>query len=238
MKAVTDIEVIVDDRGHSVASVMRCEAPLLFRVADEPGPVLVLSMVGGAAGPLGGDDLQLRLHVGEGARVVVRSVGATMVQPGASGASSTTDVHVVVEAGGHLDWWPEPTVSVVGSHHRTTTTIRLATDATLRWADEISLGRFGEPSGRLGMRQRLEIDGRAMVDQETEFGFTASAGAGANGDGRCVLSALLVGDDVPSEPSSTVRRDAVRGVFPVTARVALVTCIAASRHDPSFGLTV
>jgi len=52
-----------------------------------------------------------------GARVIVRSVGATMVQPGTAGARSNTDTHVTVAPGASLDWWPEPIVSVVGSHH-------------------------------------------------------------------------------------------------------------------------
>lgn len=238
MKAATEVHVGLDARGRSIATVIRCEAPLLFRVAAEPGDALQLSMVGGAAGPLGGDDLQLQLYVGEGASVIVRSVGATMVQPGTTDAQSNTDIHVTVAAGARLDWWPEPTVSVIGSRHRAVTTIELAADASLRWVDEVSLGRFDEASGRLSLRQRLEVSGRVVVDHETEFGSTALTGPGGHGHGRCILSALIVGDDAPTTAESIVGSGLVRGVFPVEPRVALVTCVAAKRYDQNFGLTV
>jgi urease accessory protein len=238
LKASTLVEVQVDGRGRSQASVLRCEAPLLVRVAAEPGDGLALVMVGGAAGPLGGDHLQLRLHVGAGAVVSVRSVGATMVQPGPTDASSTMDVHATVAAGGHLDWRPEPTVSVVGSDHRCTTTIELGTGATLRWVDELSLGRHGELPGRLGLRQRLEIGGRVVLDHDTEFGTAALRGPGAHGSGRCVLSGLIVGDDAPARAAAVVDPRLVRGVFPIEPGVALVTCVADSRHGQRCGLTV
>ncbi len=238
MKARTEIEVALDDRGRTIATLLRCEAPLLVRIADEPGDGLALLMVGGTAGPLGGDHLELRLHVGPGADLTVRSVGATMLQPGAAGDRSTTDVRVTVEAGARLDWWPEPTVSVFGSDHRTVTRIELADGAVMRWVDELSLGRHGEPCGALSLRQRVEVAGRVMVDHETAFGTSAFAGPGAHGIGRCVLSAVLIGDGAPVSPEAVVQDGFAKGVFPVGPRCALVSCIADSRHHPDFGLTV
>ena len=153
-------------------------------------------MVGGAAGPLGGDHLELRVHIGAGATVVFRSVGATMIQPGATGDRSTTDVHVTVGAGASLDWWPEPTVSVAGSDHRTVTLIELAETSVLRWVDELSLGRHNESSGALAMRQRVEIEGRVVVDHETAFGSTR----------HCAVLALTDPDVVCCRPSLLTTR--------------------------------
>ena len=103
MRATTTIEVGLDARGHTVAHRIQCDVPLLVRVADTPGPVLTLLLVNGAAGPLGGDQLSFRLEVGPGAHVIVRSVAATMAQPGPSGEPSSLDIELVVGREAMLD---------------------------------------------------------------------------------------------------------------------------------------
>ena len=80
---------------------------MLVRVVAGRGPVLSLAMVGGAAGPLGGDRLRFRLELGCGARVALRSVAATMAQPGPRGEPSELRVELVVGADATLDWRPE-----------------------------------------------------------------------------------------------------------------------------------
>ena len=62
--ATTEVEVGVDCRGNTIVRRMRCEVPMLVRVVGEPGPVLSLAMVSGAAGPFGGDRLRFRLRSG------------------------------------------------------------------------------------------------------------------------------------------------------------------------------
>ena len=59
---------------------MHCEAPLLVRVVSQSGASLELLLVGGAAGPLGGDRLRFSLTVGAGCNVVVRSVAAVLAR--------------------------------------------------------------------------------------------------------------------------------------------------------------
>ena len=119
MIATTEIEVGLDCLGQSVVRRMHCEVPMLVRVVSSPrSPTLTLAMVNGAAGPLGGDRLAFRLHVGAGARVAVCSVAAAMAQPGPHGEQSQLLVEVVVDDDAVLDWRPQPTVSVAGSDHR------------------------------------------------------------------------------------------------------------------------
>ncbi len=234
MKARTEIEVGLDGRGRTIVTTMRCEAPLLFRIGGSAGDALLLLMVGGAAGPIGGDDLQMRVHLGAGTSVIVRSVGATMVQPGAGGRPSTADVHITMDQRARLDWLPEPLVSVIGSDHRSMTTLELGPACWLRWIDEVSLGRFDEQSGRLAVRQRLEVEGRVVLDHETQYGTDALRGPGAHGRGRCIASELIVADDAPTVVASLVSPDVVRATFPLADRAALTTCIATDRHDPAF----
>ena len=64
---------------------------------------LTLLLVGGAAGPLGGDRLRFSLTVGDGCTVAVRSVAAALVQPGPHGDHSELDVDVSVGEDAVLD---------------------------------------------------------------------------------------------------------------------------------------
>ena len=95
--ATTEIDVGLDDRGHTVVRRIYCEVPMLVRVVGEPSSRgLTLAMVNGAAGPLGGDRLKFRLHVGPGANVTVCSVAAAMAQPGPHGEQSELLVEIDV----------------------------------------------------------------------------------------------------------------------------------------------
>lgn len=206
MDACTEIEVGVDSRGHTVVRQMRCEVPLLVRVIDEPGATLHLALVNGAAGPLGGDHLRLRLAVTAGAHVIVRSVAAQMAQPGARGEHSTADIDIVVADGATLDWAPEPTVSVTGSDHRTMIRLVAASTSQVRLREVVSLGRHGEPSGRLALRQRVTIGGESVLDHETVFGGRALSGPGAQGPARTITSVLTIGDELPAKSAVVGQR--------------------------------
>jgi urease accessory protein len=222
MDATTEIEVALDGRGNTVVRRMQCEAPLLVRAVEAGGPVLHLAMVNGAAGPLGGDRLTFRLHVGAGASVDVRSVAAAMAQPGPSGEPSTLMIDLNVGDGAALRWSPEPMVSVIGSDHRTTMTLSATSTSTVEMCEGISLGRHGEASGRLAMRQRVTIDGAAVLDHETVFAPGALSGPGAHGPGRTVTSVVHIGPELPP-PCSTVTPSCVSATFHLSPLCALTT---------------
>lgn len=183
----------VDATGRSRLAHASCEVPLLFRTADHDGDELRLTWVNGAAGPLGGDRLRLSILVEPGAAVVVRSSGAALVQPGPHGGCSVSEVRIELGEGSCLDWCPEPTVSVRGSHHRTTTQVSAHPTAGARLVEHVVLGRHDEPCGRLALHQRIERSGRVVLDHELELGDGVLAGPGAHGVGRAVMSAVLLG---------------------------------------------
>jgi len=222
MDASTVVEVGVDSHGHTVVRQLRCEAPLLVRVIDEPGPVLHLALVNGAAGPLGGDTLRFRLHVGAGSHVVVGSVAAAMAQPGPRGDASALFIDVVVDDGAILEWAPQPMVSVLDSNHRTVSHLTATATSRVTFREGMSLGRHGEPSGLLALRQRVVVDGVAVLDHETVFGPGALSGPGAHGDGRTVTSEVVVGDVLPPAGVELTGRGA-RATFHVAPACALVT---------------
>ena len=222
MDATTEIEVALDGRGNTVVRRMQCEAPLLVRAVEAGGPTLHLAMVNGAAGPLGGDRLTFRLHVGAGASVDVRSVTAAMAQPGPSGEPSTLTIDLVVDDDATLHWSPQPMVSVIGSDHRTVMSLSATSTSVVTMREGISLGRHGEASGRLAMRQRVTIDAVAVLDHETVFAPGALSGPGAHGDGRTVTSAVHIGPDLPP-PCSTVTPSSVSATFHLSPIGALTT---------------
>lgn len=170
---------------------------MLVRVVDGSGPALNLAMVNGAAGPLGGDRLHFRLEVGAGAHVVVCSVAAAMAQPGPHGEPSELRVELGVGAEAVLDWHPQPTVSVIGSDHRVTMRLSATSSSTVTMREGVSLGRYREPGGRFALRERVTIDGIAVLDHEAVFHPGPLMGPGANGAARTLTTEVLIGATLP-----------------------------------------
>lgn len=182
-----------------------------------------------AATPVGGDELDVSIVVDAEATADVGSVAAMVVWPGPDGAGSVLQTNCDVATGGHLDWCPEPTISVVGSRHRSITRVRLAAGATCRIVEEVSLGRTGELPGDLSASLRVERAGSVLVHHDERFGphhpgCTTSVGVGA---ARHVVSAVLVGVDAGS---SRVEVEAGRAIswLPIASDAAMVLAVG---HD-------
>jgi urease accessory protein len=221
IQASTRVLVGVDRRGHTVVRSMQCEAPILVRVVGDSGPLLSLAMVNGAAGPLGGDRLRLRLELEAGAQLTVRSVAASMAQPGPRGEPSELAVDLVVGTDASLDWQPQPTVSVVGSDHRSIVRLEAAGSSTVRLSEGVSLGRHGEPPGRFALRERVVIDGAAVLDHETVFATGALMGPGAQGQARTMTTEIVIGPRLP-EATAVVTGDCLHTVVHVSPICALL----------------
>ena len=222
ISATTDIEVGVDCRGDTVVRRMYCEVPMLVRVIDEPGPTLTLAMVNGAAGPLGGDRLHFSLHVEPGARVAVGSVAAAVAQPGPRGEPSELVVDLFVGEDAVLDWHPQPTVSVVGSDHSIVVRLTATSSSTVTMRECVSLGRSGEPPGRFTLRERVTIDGEAVLDHETAFAPGPLLGPGGQGDGRRMTTEVVVSSVLPV-PAVELTDSCMRSTVHLSSRCALVT---------------
>lgn len=230
VRATTELEVGVDTSGRSVLRTMRCEVPLLVRV-DTAADVLTLVVVNGAAGPLGGDELHLSLVVDDGASVRVRSVAASMAQPGPAGGSSTTVTRLVVGESARLDWDLEPTISVRGSYHRAITTVDVAAGGVATVAESAWLGRHGEEPGVLALRQRVTLAGVAVLDHETVLG-AGHRSAGAHGPWRSVRSVVSVGEHAAGTVSSSVTDTCAAAVFPLAPGCSLVTSTSVTPQVP------
>ncbi|HAI64799.1 MAG TPA: urease accessory protein, partial [Acidimicrobiaceae bacterium] len=89
--------------GRLTLPVLRSDPPILLRPTGD-----TVHLVGGSAGPLGGDRLRLDVTVRRNACLRLRSAAASVVLPGPT--ASSLRLAITIEPGGHLDWRPEPAV--------------------------------------------------------------------------------------------------------------------------------
>lgn len=202
MRATAHLAVGWDGTSAYLAEV-RTEAPFSIR---QVGRRFVF--VSSAAAPVRGDELQVTVELAPGAVAEIGTVAAMIVWPGPDGPPSRTMTHITVGAGGHLDWLPEPTVSVAGSDHVARTVVELGEGATCTIVEEYALGRHAEPCGTLVTELRVERGGRPLVHHGERFG---------PGSPRHVIAAVATGRT--GEPRIVV--DVERGVYAATMPAAV-----------------
>jgi urease accessory protein len=187
--AAAAIEAVAGQDGVTRLPVLSSQAPLVLR--RTPSAVY---LVGGAAGPVGGDDLSLRISVGAGAFLRLRTVAASIALPGLDGHESVLRVSVTVAAGGRLEYLPEPVVLTTEARHATLVSVTLAAGASLLLRDELLLGRHGEAGGAGRTVLRVDYAGRPLLRQSLAASGTdpASLGPAMLSGHRAVGSLLLV----------------------------------------------
>jgi urease accessory protein len=211
-----------DGRGGTRMARLRSAAPLVLRTTAQG-----VYLVGGAAGPLGGDDLSLELHVGPGARLTVRTAAASVALAGRRGPSRLC-VDASVAAGGTLCWLPEPAVAAGGCRHRTVVRLSLEEGAKLAWRDEVLLGRHHEAPGSWRVRTELDVDGRPVLRQELRVGDdgTAWGGSAVTGGARAVGSLLVADPAWAASPLAPVVLGPGAAILPLAGPAALVSAVA------------
>jgi urease accessory protein len=202
--------------------VLDSRIPLVLRRTPD-----AIYLVGGAAAPLGGDDLSLVVEVGPDAPVRIRTSAASVALPGLTGAGSVFRLTATVADGGRLEYLPEPTVVADGARHRTEITVTLAGTASLLLRDEIVLGRYGERGGSCVTRLSVDRAGRPLLRQETMVrgDDKVSLGPAVLAGCRTTGSLLIVGPGAP--PGSA--GDGV-AVLPLAEDAALMTAVAGDAH--------
>jgi urease accessory protein len=192
-------------------AVLKSEAPLVLR--DTPRGVY---LVGGAAGPIGGDELSLDIRVECGASLTLRTAAVQVALPGVGPSRFT--VRAAVATGGSLQWLPEPSVAAKGCRHTASVELAIDAGAYVVWRDEVVLGRDAEPSGSWCSRIDVEIEGRPVLRQQLRLG--EADGPAVVGDARSVGSVLLVGRSPSAEPTAEC------AVLELACGGSLVTAVA------------
>jgi urease accessory protein len=203
--------------GRTRVSRLRSDGPLALR---ESGGAVYL--VGAGAGPCGGDDLELSLDVGAGARLEVRSAAASLVLPGRRPEPSRLSVRARVGANARLVFSPEPAIAAAGCDHYAFADVTLDEGAELVWREEIVLGRHGERPGRYTSRFDITAGGAPLLRHELRVDADATSTA-VLGDAKAVGALLLAGQDVATEPYAAEGL----AVLPLAGPGVLVTALAA-----------
>jgi urease accessory protein len=180
--------------GGTRLAVLRSQAPVTLR-PTAAGVYLAAS----AAGPLGGDDVELAVTVGPGATLVLRTVAATVAL---AGASRFTWV-LAVARGGRLAVLPEPTVVAAGADHHATTRAAVEGGGALVLREEVLLGRYGERGGRHRGTVAVDADGVPLLRSEVTLDGAdpATSGPASAVAGRACGSLLVVYPDGASRPA-------------------------------------
>jgi urease accessory protein len=223
VKALAELVAEPGPGGTVRLPVQRSQAPLILR--RTPDAVYLAS---GAAGPLGGDTLELRIEVRAGTRLRLRTVAAAVALPGRYGQESRLTVTATVGAGARFEYLPEPTVAADGARHCTELTVRLAADAELVLRDEVLLGRHGERGGACRTRLIVDRAGRPLLRHELNVDGTdpASLGPAVLAGHRAVGTLLLVNEPGAAEIPALATAEAA--VMPLAGPGVLVTALA---HD-------
>jgi urease accessory protein len=194
MRARARIVATADGPRGTRLTVLYGEPPLLPRRTGPAGGEAQVHLVGGAAGPLGGDVLAIEIEVGEGAQLCVRGVAASLALPGATGLRSRLTVTARVAAGGRLRWLTEPLIGAAGCDHESHSVMELAEGAALVWREELVCGRYGEPAGDVRLATTVRYGGRTLLRNDLAVGPCAPGwdGPAGLGGGRAAGTVVVV----------------------------------------------
>jgi urease accessory protein len=207
-------EVSVRFRRGSGGSVrvdgVLCSAPVWLRWDGD-----TLWLVGSGASPVGDDHIRVRVDVGAGLDVRVRSVAATVAYA-ARGPGTRWDTEIRVGAGARLDWRTEPVILTEHARHAATTTVAAEPDSVVRLDDVIVLGRSGEPAGAIRSTLSARIGGEPVLLTSTDTSLPGWSGPGGTGGARVLANRLHLA------PDGDLAGDG-RGRFDHATRSALLT---------------
>ncbi|MGC1152643.1 urease accessory protein UreD [Mycobacterium sp.] len=125
-------------------------------------------LVSAAATPLGGDTIDIRIIVEQGARLKLRSAAATLALPGAS--TLTSHAHWNIEVTGSLDVDLEPTVVAAAARHVSSVALFLRDDGSVRFRERVQIGRCNEREGFWSGSLQADWHDRPLLRHRVELG--------------------------------------------------------------------
>lgn len=189
-------------RGEATIPVLRSHrGPLRVQKGFTPeGPGLwhqvIVHPPGGIAS---GDHLTIHVHAQAGARALLTSPGAAKwyrANPDAAEVRARQSVHLRVEDGASLEWWPLETIVFDGAMADWRTRIDLQGTGALVAADLVCLGRPASAlqfaSGDITSRLEIFRDGRPLFFEQARIEGGSALLKAAAGLAGCTAYATLV----------------------------------------------
>lgn len=209
--------------GTTRLTHLRSEAPILLRATPQG-----LYLVGGAAGPLGGDHARLRIEVGPGARLNVHSTAATVALPGCRGQASALQIDVALAEEAELEWLTEPTILARGCHHRIHARLDTHETALAIWREELILGRHGERPGSASSRMDCTVGGRPVYRNEQIVGQESPGwdGPAVFGDAKAAGNLLVVDPKMATSPVRPAILGDTAAIMPLAGPAAIASALA------------
>jgi urease accessory protein len=143
--------------GRTVLSRQSFRAPFHIGKPYWDGSVLQVRIVNPTAGILAGDRLELAVRVAAGASLLAMTPAATRAFMMRSGAAECRQ-SFVVEAGGWLEYAPEPLCPHTGCDYRQSTRIEIEETGEAYWVDTLAPGRVGRDESCAWRRLCLALD--------------------------------------------------------------------------------
>ncbi|MFD7619561.1 urease accessory protein UreD [Streptomyces sp. NPDC059802] len=164
----TVVTVELDGSGRHIARELRPGAFLAPRPLLPSPDRLRIALVGTRAGLLAGDDLQLDISVGPGARLeLVEPSG--LVAYDHRGGTSRWRARVDIAEGAELHWDARPFVISTGARVERSMEVALAAGARMLWRDTLVLGRSGERGGGVRALTRAMYDGCELLVEDLDL---------------------------------------------------------------------
>lgn len=229
MRARAHVRTALSPRRASRIDVLRSQAPMALRSTIARGPEpwapydvepARVCLAASGAGPVGGDQLGLEVHVGAGTTLLLSEASATLLLPGVHGEASVLTVDVRVDEGATLVWLPEPVIAARGCRHRTQVRVDLAVDARLMMREELLLGRRGEGAGSVELDVRVRRGGLPLLSQTLSLGGDLAATPAVVGEHRAAGTVLVVDPALPTTESTGLEGDGV--LMPLAAGGAVL----------------
>jgi urease accessory protein len=164
MKAQADVIASRAGDGSTRLTRLSGGGPLTIRPTGSSRQARV-HLVAGVFGPLGGDDLTLRVTVEAGAQLEVSAVAATLVLPSRIGEASSMRILIDVAEAARLTLVAPPTVVCAGARHSIDIQAVVAADGELVLREETVRGRTGEPAGDVTLHTRLDVAASPVLRQ-------------------------------------------------------------------------
>jgi urease accessory protein len=223
-------EVVVSPGSRNAHPTLSLRSGVLApRLLTTSSGVARVALVSTTAMLLGGDTMDLRIHVGAGQRLELEDVAATVAYNG-RGRSAQWGVTIRVEEAGTLVWHGEPLVVADGAQVARRLRVDVAAGGRALIRDVVVLGRHGERGGSLRCSTAVWHDGAPLLVEDLDLACGPGGlreEPGVIGPHRVAETIICVADPVPA---TSVTGDGTTVVLDLDGPGVVARRLGASTH--------